>query len=301
MIDPPAIAIVGVGAIGGSVAAALGDAGRVVTLCARTPFRELRVDVEDGSARYTHPVVTEPTGLEPVDWLLLCTKAHQIEGAASWFRRLVSPETRVAVLQNGVEHTARVAPYIDKSNSALPCIVRLPASVIEPGHIVQNRRGRIQVPAGDLGNSFAELFAGQDNITIEPTSDFSSAAWDKLVRNAASGLCAVTRQPMGVLADARTREFALGLIKEIQAVGEAEGAVFSENLTAEFFAGYTGPNGQLWTSIAQDALAGRPMEWDARNAVVGRFGRKHGIPTPLNDALTTMLQLADEANDPLNK
>jgi 2-dehydropantoate 2-reductase len=35
------------------------------------------------------------------------------------------------------------------------------------------------------------------------------------------------------------------------------------------------------------------MEWEARNAVVGRLGRRHGIATPLNDAITTLLRLAD--------
>ena len=98
---------------------------------------------------------------------------------------------------------------------------------------------------------------------------------------------------MGVLAKPEARHLVIGLIEEIKAVGEAEGAVFSENLVDEFFAGYAGPTGKLWTSIAKDARDGRSMEWDARNAVIGRLGRKHGIATPLNDALTTMLQLTD--------
>jgi len=296
MTAPPSIAIIGAGAIGGSVAGALGDAGNQVTLCVRTRFKQLRVDVESSSARYGHPVVSDASIVDPVDWLLLCTKAHQVEGAADWFAHLLSESTRVAVLQNGVEHGQRVAPYLSGDNRVLPCVVRLPATVVEPGHIVQNRRGRLQVPAGETGSEFAGLFAGQDNIVVELVDDLTSAAWDKLVRNAISGICAVTRQTMGVLRRETTRDLVLGLIAEIKAVGEAEGAIFSENLIDEFFASYEGLTGSLWTSIAQDAVAGRPMEWDARNAVVGRIGRKHNIPTPLNDALTTMLQLADEAN-----
>ncbi len=301
MNDPPSIAIVGAGAIGGAVAGALGDAGNLVTLCVRTPFKELRVDVENSSARYGHAVVSETSIVDSVDWLLLCTKAHQIEGAADWFSYLLRDSTRVAILQNGVEHRDRIAPYLGSDNPVLPCVVRLPATVIEPGHVIQNRRGRLQVPAGELGGEFAALFVGQDSIGVEQVDDFTSAAWDKLVRNAISGICAVTRRTMGVLRQETTRDFVLGLIAEIKAVGEAEGAVFSEKLTDEFFASYAGVTGGLWTSIAQDAIAGRPTEWDARNAVVGRIGRKHNIPTPLNDALTTMLHLADEANRNLTK
>lgn len=37
------------------------------------------------------------------------------------------------------------------------------------------------------------------------------------------------------------------------------------------------------------------MEWEVRNAVVGRLARRHGIATPLNDALTALLQSADRS------
>ena len=139
MTNSPNIAIVVVGAIGGAVAGALGDAGRLVTLCVRTPFRELRVDIENSSARYSHPIVTDPNHVEPVDWLLLCTKAHQVDGASDWLGRLISPTTRVAVLQNGVEHKQRVVEYVTETDRVLPCVVRLPANVVEPGHVVQNQ------------------------------------------------------------------------------------------------------------------------------------------------------------------
>ena len=36
------------------------------------------------------------------------------------------------------------------------------------------------------------------------------------------------------------------------------------------------------------------MEREARNAMVGRIGRRHGIQTPLNDALTALLEAVDK-------
>ena len=289
------VAIVGVGAIGGSVAAALGNAGHSVQLCVRTPFDQLKVELDGHTKAYSHRVLTEPAAGQPVDWLLLCTKAHQVEDAADWLANMVNEHTSVAVLQNGVEHDSRVRCLIPVDASVLPCVVRLPATSISPGHIVQDKRGRLQVPRTAIGAAFARLFEGQSGIAVEETDDFISAAWDKLVRNAVSGLCAVIQGPMGILTNPEGRDFVTGLIEEIKAVGEAEGAVFSPNLIDEFYAGYAGPTGQLWTSIAKDARDGRPMEWDARNAVIGRLGRKHGIDTPLNDALTTMLKLADRS------
>ena len=51
--------------------------------------------------------------------------------------------------------------------------------------------------------------------------------------------------------------------------------------------------GEHRSSIAVDRREGRPMEWEARNAVVGRRGRAHGIATPWNDALTALLRATD--------
>jgi 2-dehydropantoate 2-reductase len=44
-----------------------------------------------------------------MDWILLCTKAHQIASAAHWLRHLIGPDTRVAVMQNGVDHIGRAS------------------------------------------------------------------------------------------------------------------------------------------------------------------------------------------------
>ena len=83
------------------------------------------------------------------------------------------------------------------------------------------------------------------------------------------------------------------LIKEIVAVARAEGASMSDNCADETITYFQGPIASHWTSIAQDRREGLLMEWDARNAVIGRLGRRHGIATPYNDAMTALLELVD--------
>ena len=51
----------------------------------------------------------------------------------------------------------------------------------------------------------------------------------------------------------------------------------------------------MGTSILFDRLAGRPMEWDARNGVVRRLGARHGVPTPVSDVLVPLLAALDDA------
>jgi 2-dehydropantoate 2-reductase len=45
-------------------------------------------------------------------------------------------------------------------------------------------------------------------------------------------------------------------------------------------------------SLLADRLAGRPMEIEARNGVIVRFGERHGIPTPCNRTIVSLLKAA---------
>jgi len=289
----PSIAVVGVGAIGGAVAAALGDAGHAVRLCVRTPFERLERAMDGVKHEYAHPVETRPEAMGPVDWVLLCTKAHQTEGAAAWLDRLIGPGTRVAVMQNGVEHAEHVARWVPPER-VVPCVMVLPVKAEVPGKVAQPRPGTVQVPDTEGGHALVALFDGQDALAFEPTADFASALWSKLVLNAVGGaICALAIKPLAAVAAPEVRELAIALIEEVMAVGEAEGARFPEGYAERTVDHFAGPIGEHWTSMAADRRDGRAMEWEARNAVVGRIARRHGIATPLNDAMTALLALAD--------
>jgi 2-dehydropantoate 2-reductase len=295
MGDSTSIAVVGVGAIGGAMAAALGDAGHKPLLCARTPFPHLSRSLNGETREYAHPVCTDSGGLSPVDWVLLCTKAHQIEGAAHWLHRLIGPETRVAVMQNGVDHVDRVSIYVP-AERVVPCIIFLPSRLESPGIVEQGRAGTVQVPDSQAGRALADLFADQSAVEVEPSADFVSAVWSKLVLNAVGGaICALAIKPLSAVAAPEVAELATGLMEEIMCVGRAEGARFPDDFAEKTFETFRGAIGSHWTSMAADRRDGRLMEWQARNAVVGQIGRRHDIPTPLNDALTALLAVTDAA------
>jgi 2-dehydropantoate 2-reductase len=297
MAEQTSIAVVGAGAIGGALAAALGDAGHTVTLCDRTPFEILKRTFEGETRQYDHPVVTNPQGLGPVDWLLLCTKAHQVPGAAPWLECLIGPRTCVAIMQNGVDHEARVKDFVE-ADRTVPAIMLVPVATLAPGEIVQRRIGQIQVPDTEIGQRFADLFASEGIVTVEPVADFLSAAWAKLAFNAVGGaICCLTLQPLGAATEPPVRKLAHALLEEVIAVGRAEGAVFPEDFAEQTLALFTGPFAEHMESIAVDRIEGRRMEWQVRNAVIGEMGQAHGVETPLNDAMTALLALIDSHLD----
>lgn len=286
----PSVAVVGVGAIGGAVAADLHEARatRELQLCSRRPFDALVVESPEGTARLPG-AQTDVCRATPADWILLATKAHQTESARPWLQALLGPDTRVAVLQNGIDHVERLTPILP-TMEVVPVIVQLPAVCSRPGEVQQSRQGTLLVPATADGHAFAALFA-RARTAVEVVEDFDARGWLKLMTNLAlGGLGALTLQPNGVAQDPRHRSLIHALLREAAAVAEAEGVAFAEDPVQICWRRIAATNPDHWSSITLDRLHGRGLEWEARHQVVGRRGRARGVPTPTNDALTATLR-----------
>jgi 2-dehydropantoate 2-reductase len=283
------IAIVGVGAIGGVVAGLVQSAGRhELVLCVRRPLAELVVETPDGVMRIEAAIVARPEDAPAVDWVMVATKAYDVAGAAKWLERLCVKGAPVAVLQNGVEHRERFAPFV-AANWIVPVIVDCPAERNSPERIVQRGPMSLKVPEGELGAEFVELFAGTlaDAATVP---DWTTVAWRKLCHNSAGVLSALLLRPNEVMHEEAIGTVAREIVRECVAVGRAEGAVLSDAVPAEVLAAYREAARDGVNSMLADRLAGRPTEIDARNGVIVRAGKRHGVATPNNAIAVALLE-----------
>jgi 2-dehydropantoate 2-reductase len=82
------------------------------------------------------------------------------------------------------------------------------------------------------------------------------------------------------------------LVRECVAVGRAEGAKLDDALPDEIVERAKRGSKTSGNSMYADRLAGRPMEIDARNGVIVRLGRKHGIAAPMNALMVALLEAA---------
>jgi 2-dehydropantoate 2-reductase len=283
------IAIIGVGAIGSVIAALLQQTGEhELVLCTRRPLPELLVDTPDGPVEIRAEVLTDPATATSVDWVLVATKAYDVETAAKWLPGLRANCASVAVLQNGVEHRERFAPYVPL-DAILPVVVDCPAERKSPSHVVQRGTMYLKAPANDLGQAFIRLFAGSpaDAIVVP---DINTVAWRKLCHNAVGVLPTLLLQPQGVLRGEALSDVARQLIRETIAVGRAEGAQLDHSVVEAVIDAYHSAAPDGVNSLHADRIAGRPLELDARNGVIVRMGRKHGIPTPGNSMAVALLE-----------
>jgi 2-dehydropantoate 2-reductase len=283
------IAIVGVGAIGAVIAALLQSIEQhELILCTRRSLPHLNVETPEGSININYTNLTDPSQAEPSDWVIVATKTYDAAGAGAWLGPLCRQGAPVAVIQNGVEHRERFAPYV-QAERIVPVIIDCPAERRVPGTVHQRGPAELFIKADALGRSFAALFDGSAaQVTL--TADFLSAAWRKLCINSAGSISALLGKPAGIFRDEAIGQATLEIVRECAAEGRAVGAILDEDLPQKVLAQYRNYPSDSMNSLLADRLAGRPMETDARIDAIVRYGRQHNIPTPRNGLLLTLLE-----------
>jgi 2-dehydropantoate 2-reductase len=291
------IAVVGLGSIGGVAAGCLRDADRHdVIACVHHKLDHLTVERPEGTVAVPLRTLTDPFEAQPVDWVLLCTKAHQTASAAAWLRRLCRPATRVAVLQNGIGHGERVTPFIAGAE-VVPAIVyyngeRLAPDRVRLRHVIEHD---LAVPDDAAGQAFAQLLEGTP-LRVSLTGDFTTPMWQKLLINAVvNPITALTRQRQSVLRREEMRALCLAVLDEAVAVARAEGARLADDEAQRTLATLFTYPADAGTSMYFDCLAGRSLEVDALTGAIVAAGERHQIPTPLNRAFLILLRAISDA------
>ena len=292
------VAVIGLGSIGGAAAGSVAVAGRHdVIACVRQPIARFILDAPGGTSEVALRALTDPAQVEaPVDWVLLCTKTFQTEATAPWLKRLCAPSSRVAVLQNGIDHVARVAP-LAQGATVLPVIVyyngeRLAADRVR---LRQGANADFVVPNDDAGRAFAQLIEGTP-LRVQLGDDFITLAWRKLLLNAvASPMTSLTLQRQAVLRRPDIKVLCMDVLAEAIAVGRAEGAKLSDDDAKGTLDTLYTFAGELGTSMYFDRLAGGKLEIEALNGAIVAAGERHGIATPLNRALLALLRAVSDA------
>ena len=291
------IAVIGLGSIGGIAAGCLCDAdNHDVMICARQPIAQLTLERPDKTITTALRTLTDPDQATRVDWVLVCTKTQQTPSTAPWLARLCDSSTRVAVLQNGIGHDERLAPFAGSATV-------VPTIVYYNGERLAADRVRIRpVGAQDLavandadGRDFVQLMQGT-SLRIDPSDDFATLSWRKLLINAvANPVTALTSQRQAVFRREDIKTLCVGILEEASAVGRAAGAKLDADEPAQIMARLLTYPPEAGTSMYFDRLAGRALEVEALTGAIVAAGRRHGIATPLNGALAALLRAVSDA------
>jgi 2-dehydropantoate 2-reductase len=296
------IAIVGSGGVGGYYGGLLDQQGHEVIFIARGAHLSaikqngLRVKSIYGDFEVRSPQATNDAGqVGPVDLALVCTKTYDTDEAARAILPMVGRQTTVLSLQNGVDASDRIGQMAGMEHM-MAGATWVSSAVVEPGvikHVSKFRRvvlgelsGRITPRAQSIADAFNDA-----GVTAEVSDNIQGVLWEKFVFiSAASGIGSLTRLPIGAYrAVPATRQRIIGLMREVEAVGRAAGARLAPDSVdkALEFMDNAGPNMQA--SMQLDVQAGRRTELESMIGIIGREGRRLGVPTPIADVVYDVL------------
>ncbi len=297
------VAVIGAGAIGGFIAAALARAGVDVGVVARGAHLEAigRRGIEVVSSdlgAFTAPVrATEDLRhLGPVDVALLTFKAHQWPMLLPQLQSLAKAHTPIVTLQNGVPFWFFRTPPLHtvdpkgKIGTAFPDsaviggVVHVSGHIVEPGKIHQS--GGMRYLLGEADGSSSDRVAQLTSVlrtaglNAEADPNIRERVWLKLTNNAGlnpvSALTGLTIRPL--LENNATRTAVRTLMLESLAVGRALHVVNGVNVEERIKLAER--LSDVKTSMLQDLEAHRPLELDPILGAIVELGDRLHVPVP---------------------
>ena len=278
-------AILGAGAIGGLVGAALASLNEDVTLIVRPeslPEYPKNLTLERPSGAITAPAKAVATLTEPVDVLWIATKTYQLQAALESVK--ASPALVVPLL-NGVDHIEVLRARFG-ADRVVPATIAVEAERIAPGQFVQRSPFvRLNLAASGeprLGAIVARL--GEMGFTCQFMKNEQTLLWSKLCFLAPFALVtsASGKNKGEVFADEEWKRTLDSAIAEASAVAKASGAeVDVVKLQAVF---ESIPPG-MRSSMQKDVVAKRQLELDGIAGPIVRGGERYGIDVTTTKSL----------------
>lgn len=301
----PRIGIVGPGAMGLFHAMHLARAGLDVTLLDHSKSRARRISggvklvlPADGDRPAPEPLVRQipcranRTVKQPFDLLLFTVKAPATAQAAAEVKHLITPETVLVSLQNGLGNVEALQQH-QQPELVLAAVTTSGATRVDEHTIIQRGVGDIILgsPVGNraLADEVAELLGRA--LPAEAVCDIWPVIWRKLAVNCAvNPLTALLDVPNGQLLDSPVRGLLGEVAAEVGQVGRAVGVDLDVAEISQSVADVCRLTAENISSMVQDARAGRHTEIDHLNGAVVREAEKVGVPAPLNRTLLALVQ-----------
>jgi 2-dehydropantoate 2-reductase len=292
------VAVVGAGAVGCFYGAMLARADHSVTLIGRPQLVEAvnakGLLLETGEDRQNVGVAatTSPDAVAGADLVLLCVKSADTDKAARQIAPFLDTTSTLWSLQNGVDNVDMLEAVLGRP--VVPVAVCVAVELLAPGHVKHHGRGDLVASLSPRSEKIAREFVSA-GIAVELSDNAIGALWTKLIINCAlNALSAITGRPYGkLIGQGGVHDLLRGVIDECLAVARASHVSVPPDIHETVASLGTTMAGQL-SSTAQDLAKGKKTEIEYLNGFIVRKGSQLGIPTPINQALQTLVELLEK-------
>ena len=224
----------------------------------------------------------------PAQLLLFAVKYGALPAAMEETAHLIGPDTVLLSVLNGIRSEEDLANRFG-ADKVVHCIARKMDAGKSGATAVCRNHGELAI--GILGEgkeenlaAVAELF-DRIGFPYVISGDIRRDLWNKLLCNVGvNQTCSYLGGGYGLVqVPGEARTMMQAAMREVVAVANAEGVSLSEQDVIEWTATLDGLNPEGEPSMRQDSKAGRPTEVALFAGTICALGKKHGIPTPVND------------------
>ena len=312
------VAVVGLGAVGGLIAARMAQTGHEVSAIARGAtlerVRSNGLTLESGGRSHSVPLAASADAREfgVQELVVIAVKAPALAEAVASIELLMDGATLLLPAMNGVPWWFLPAALPEEApldsvdpggrllarlplQQVLGCVVHLTCSSPAPGVVTHGFGERLVVgePRGGDSTRVASVCQAlaAAGFKAEASADVRREVWYKLWGN-------MTMNPVSALTGALTdaisddplvRGFILRCMAEAAAIGARVGCPIAQS--GEERMALTRQLGGFRTSMLQDSDAGRALELDALVTAVHEIGTRLGVEAPNIGALLGLTRL----------
>lgn len=284
------IGLIGAGAVGGMLSLKLEEAYKDNFFLVARDSRAMKYRTEGLciNDKVIYPNVTED---EKLDFLLVTVKNYSLHSAMEDMRKVVSKNTIILPLLNGIAATDKIKEYFPDNRVLYGIVLRTDAER-KNGGTYFTVSGEIQMGYANNTEPREEVLMLQRLLTNAGVTaviypDMKYMLWRKWMIN-------IGANQISMLAEAPFKYFGLfeeiqiavrKSIEEIQIIAEKAGVGLTKKDVEEIIRILVNYPPEKKSSMLQDFEAHRKTEIDYFAGTVMKLGKEYGVPTPVNEIL----------------
>lgn len=308
------IAIVGPGALGCLVAGLLKARAKedvwLLDNCAERAKRIgddcIKIEGLSGAFHIQVKTSADPKEIGPCDLVIICVKSYSTDDACKNIKDLVSKETYVLTLQNGIGNIQVLNDHFG-AERVIAGVTNHGATLLGDGHVRHAGKGDTTIgsASGKILRPIKEIadLLSKAGLETKVSKDINSVVWSKLVINVGiNALTGITRLRNGMLIEYDgTREILRSAVQESVKIIKRKRIKLSYDDPIQKVESVCKATSANVSSMLQDIMNNKRTEIDFINGAITRQGKALGIPTPVNEVLTSLIKTIEASYDAYRK
>ncbi|NLV17528.1 MAG: ketopantoate reductase family protein [Syntrophomonadaceae bacterium] len=244
-------------------------------------------------------MVSPEAAAEPADLVIFAVKYNDLPDAIEAMKNQVGERTIILSLLNGISSEAMIGRVFGMDNIVY-CVAQGMDAVKAGNKMTYENMGMLCIGEQEPGEVSSKVrlvadFLEQMEIPYEVDTDMKKRMWGKLMLNVGVNQTVAVYESDygGIQREGPARDTMIAAMREVIELSAKEGISLTEEDLSYWLKILSRLNPEGKPSMRQDLEAGRYSEVELFAGTVLGLGQKHGVPTPVNQALYEKIKLIE--------